>query len=275
MKLESGRIALITGASRGLGVEISRTLAEKGLDLILAARSVGALEAVAAQLRTDTGRNVRIHAVDMADAASVAALAAVAGEVDVLVNNAGVETTCAYDAREASEIAHSIAINLTGPMLLTHALLPGMIARGRGHIVNIASVAGLMAVPFNEPYCATKFGLVGFTRALRQTALASSWPVGASVVCPGFIDGAGMFETLKQDYGVSSEDMGATPLDRLGPAVIEAIEGNLPDAIVADGDVRQYTAMSIMDPLAFEAAGADSPSTAMFKAVADARRSGR
>ncbi len=272
MKLEAGQTALVTGASRGLGVESARRLAERGLDLMLAARSAEALEAVAEELRARSGRRVRTCVVDMADPGGVAALAEAAGAVDVLVNNAGVEGAATYDERDPGEIAETIAVNLSGPMLLTRALLPGMLARGQGHVVNIASVAGLIAVPFNEPYSATKFGLVGFTRSLRMTAQACGWPVGFSVVCPGFIDGAGMFETLKQDYGVTSEGMGSASLDEIGRGVVEAIEGELPDVIVAAGDPRQIAAMSIVQPQAFEAASLNSPATAMFRAVADARR---
>lgn len=275
MKLELGQTALVTGASRGLGVEIARRLAQQGLDLVLAARSADALEAVAAELRAETGRQVRTCVVDMADPASLAALARSAGAVDVLVNNAGVEGAASYDERDAEEIAATIAVNLSGPMLLTRALLPQMLARGHGHVVNIASLAGLIAVPFNEPYSATKFGLIGFTRALRMTARASGWPVGCSVVCPGFIDGAGMFETLKQDFGVTSEGMGTAALGDIGSAVVEAIERDLPDVIVAAGDPRQMAAMSIVQPEAFEAASLNSPATAMFKGIAEARRQAR
>lgn len=273
MKLEVGQTALITGASRGLGVEIARRLTRQGLDLVLAARSRPALEAVAAELRATSGRQVRTVATDLADPVALDVLARTAGPIDVLVNNAGVEGAQAYDERSAAEIAATIAVNLTGPMLLSHAVLPGMLARGRGHIVNIASVAGLLAVPFNEPYSATKFGLVGFTRSLRMTARASHWPVSASVVCPGFIDGAGMFETLKQEFGVSAEGMGTAPLDQIGQAVIAAIEQDLPDIIVAEGDLRQAVAMSILQPLAVEAASVESPASTMFRAVAAARRS--
>lgn len=176
MKLEPGQVALVTGASRGLGVEIARHLAARGLDLILAARSEAALGAVADELAAAGAGKVEIVAVDVSHGASLAALAQAAMNVDVLVNNAGVEGAAAYNERTSVEIADTIAVNLTGPMLLSRALLPGMLARGRGHIVNIASVAGLIAVPFNEPYSATKFAMVGFTRSLRLTAKASGWP---------------------------------------------------------------------------------------------------
>lgn len=274
MKLSEGMQALVTGASRGLGVEIARCLAARGIDLVLTARSAEALGAVAAELRALTGRRITVLAADIADPTALAALAERVeqlGGADVLVNNAGIESSLRFVERTPSEIAQTVAVNLTAPMLLTRALLPGMLARGRGHVVNIASVAGVLAVPFNEPYSATKFGVVGFTRSLRQTARASGWPVSASVVCPGFIDGAGLFEDLKRDFGVSPDGLGVCPLEDVGPAVIRAIEEDLPDVFVAQGDPRQLAAFALVDPAAFEAAALGSPSTAMFRTVADAR----
>ncbi len=274
MRLIEGQTALVTGASRGLGVEIARRLAKRGLDLVLVARSEEALNGVARDLRAETGRKVTVMVADISEPTAIAGLAdAVArrGGVDVLVNNAGVESSLRFHERTAAEIEQTIAINLTGPILLTRALLPGMLDRGRGHIVNIASVAGVLGVPFNEPYSATKFGLVGFTRSLRLTARASGWSVSASVVCPGFIGGAGLFAELQRTYGVSSDELGVCPLEEVGPAVIEAIEGDLPDVFVVQGDIRQLVAMGAVDPVAAEQAMLGSPGTAMFRAVADAR----
>lgn len=274
MQLVEGQTALVTGASRELGVEIARRLAKRGLDLVLVARSETDLNQVARDLRSETGRNVTVLVADLADRAAILALAdAVAerGGIDILVNNAGIESSLRFHERTTDEIAQTIAINLTGPMLLTRALLPGMLDRGRGHIVNIASVGGVLGVPFNEPYSATKFGLVGFTRSLRLTAQASGWPVSASVVCPGFIGGAGLFAELQRQYGVSADDLGVCPLEDVGLAVVEAIESDMPDAFVVQGDVRQLVAMSAMDPTAAEQAMLGSPGTAMFRSVADAR----
>jgi short-subunit dehydrogenase len=274
MQLAKGQRALVTGGSRGLGVEIARRLAERGLDLVLAARSGPSLEAVAADLRRRCGRHVTTCVVDLTEAGSIDRLAAESarfGGVDVLVNNAGVESTLRFNERTPGEIEQMLAVNLVSPLLLTRALLPGMLERGRGHIVNIASMGGVMAVPFNEPYSATKFGLVGFTRSLRLTAKACGWPVSASVVCPGFIDGAGLFETLKVDYGISTEGLYASPLESVGPAVVEAIEGDLPDVFITQGDPRSAMAMGITNAAAVEAGSLSSPATAMFRSVADAR----
>jgi short-subunit dehydrogenase len=275
MKLAEGQTALVTGASRGLGVEIARRLANRRLDLIIVARSADALKEVASALRKETGREVTDIVADMADPRAISALAdrvEQLGGVDVLVNNAGVDSSLRFNHRSPAEIEQTVAINLTGPMLLTRALLPGMLERGRGHIVNIASVGGVLGVPFNEPYSATKFGLVGFTRSRRLTARDSGWPVSASAVCPGFIADAGLFAELQRKHGVSSDNLGVCPLEDVGPAVIEAIEGDLPDVFVVQGDIRQLVAMSAVDPAAAELGMLSSPGTAMFRSVADARR---
>ncbi|WP_374348640.1 SDR family NAD(P)-dependent oxidoreductase [Phenylobacterium sp.] len=269
MKLTTGQRALVTGASRGLGVEIARALAGRGLEIVLAARSDDALAAVARNLTEVTGARVTTMVVDMSDLPAVTRLLDQVGPIDVLVNNAGVEGAQAYYNRDVDDIVATININLTAPMVLARQVLPGMISRGRGHIVNVASMAGLMAAAFNEPYSATKFGLVGFTRALRLTAKASGLDVSASAICPGFIDGAGMFENLKANYGIDAP--GSAPIEDVGRAVLDAIEQDLPDVIVVRGDVRPYVAQGIIDPQAAEAAALASPGTALFQSVARAR----
>lgn len=274
MRLGEGVTALVTGASRGLGVEIARALAAQGCDLLLAARSQDELDAVAKAIRDDFGREVAVLVADLVSAGAVEALADAAGRaaaVDVLVNNAGIESTYPFDQRDAAEIEQTVGVNLVAPMLLTRALLPDMLARGRGHIVNVASVAGILPTPFNEPYCATKFGLVGFTRALRQTARACRWPVSASAVCPGFISGAGLFEDLVLQHGLSADDLEPSPIADVGPAVIAAIEQDLPDVMVSGGDPRAVAAFALTDPVAFEAVAELAPTTRFFRDIAAAR----
>lgn len=273
MKLEKGMTALVTGTSRGIGVAIAQSLAQRGLDLVLTARSADLLEAVADKLRADTGRSVCVIAADLSAPASIVELARAAeeftGGIDVLVNNAGMDRPLIFDQRSSEELQNMIALNLTGPMLLTREILPAMIARSRGHVVNIASVAGLMAGPFEEPYNASKFGLVGFTRSLRLTARACDWGVGASVVCPGFIEGAGIFEDMKRDFKVTApKAMPAMPAAAVGAAVIKAIERDLPDVVVARGGLRFLSALSILFPRAIERASARSAVTDIFRTVA-------
>lgn len=125
---------------------------------MLSARDQGALDAVAAEVRKAAPVTVSTVAADLAGRDDVAGVVeraeAVGGPVDVLVNNAGVEETRRFDQRTPDDIATMTDVNLVAPMLLTRAVLPGMRERGRGHIVNIASIAGLLASAYEEPTCA-------------------------------------------------------------------------------------------------------------------------
>ena len=276
MQIKSGDIAIVTGASQGLGVHIARALAERGVHLVLAARSAAALEQVAGTLRAAGKVEVITVPTDVADLAALERLVSAAterfGRVDILVNNAGLERTLAYDELPIADIQQMIAVNLTGPMLLTRLLLPQMLRNGRGHIVNIASVAGVMASPYEEPYVATKHGLVGFTRSLRLTAQELKWPVSASVICPGFMDGAGMYEGMKQQHGVSAPlVVGSMHAGVLGHAVIRAIESDQPDAILMKGAPRLFVALLALLPRAYEYFSNKLDTASVFRVVAKAR----
>src|SRR6478672_3706314 len=134
-----------------------------------------------------------------------------------------VEAALRPDEVTFDELGAITDVNLLAPMLLTRRVLPGMLARGRGHVVNVSSVAGLLASAYSPPYNATKFGLVGFTRALRLTAQDRGWGVSASAVCPGFIEGDGMFADMQSEYGVTApKAAGAMPAERVGDAVVKA-----------------------------------------------------
>ena len=114
-----------------------------------------------------------------------------------------------------------VDVNLTAPLLLTHRLVPGMLERGRGHVVFISSIAGKVGPAFNEPYAATKAGLVGLTQSLR--AEYQNAPVGFSVVCPGFIAGDGMYERMLEEGHRSNRLMGETSTEKISEAVVRAI----------------------------------------------------
>ena len=213
---------------------------------------------------------------DIGDPKSIAELAAKAeehfGGVDILVNNAGIESTLRYDLRDAEEIRQMIAVNLTGPMELTRIVLPGMIERGRGHIVNIASVAGLMPSAYEEPYTATKYGLVGFTKSLRLTAQDCNWNVGASAICPGFMAGTGIYEDMKNRFGVTAPaSMGTMSAERIGPAVIRAIEKDLPDVMLMRGRPRIVAGLATMAPRLFERLVKAVDSGSAFRRIAQER----
>jgi short-subunit dehydrogenase len=278
MQIRRGDVALITGASRGIGRHIALALARRGMDLVLAARSQDGLDAVAEQVRSATGATVWTLRVDLGDRGEAAGLAAraeaAAGHVDVLVNNAGLESIIRPDEASLEDLGTMTDVNLLAPMVLTRTVLPGMIERGRGHVVNVASMAGVVAVAYQEPYNATKFGLVGYTRALRLSAQDQGWGISASVICPGFMAGEGMYESMTKDYGViAPKTMRSLPVELVGDAVVKAVEKDLPDVLLMPGVPRVMAVANIAIPRLFERLGHRLDLSALFRSVAALRSS--
>jgi short-subunit dehydrogenase len=219
--------ALITGATGGLGQAIARALAARGARLILTGRRTDVLEPLAAE----TGG--RAVAVDLSDRAAVEGLAAEAGEVDVLVANAGVPATGLIADYDVDQIDRVLDVNLRAPILLAKLLSPGMVSRGRGHLVFMSSLAGKSAQAKSSLYSATKFGLRGFALGLRADLHETG--VGVSTIFPTFIRDAGMFaeSRAKLPVGVGTR----TPED-VAAAVIRAIERNRAEVDVAPAAIR-------------------------------------
>jgi short-subunit dehydrogenase len=274
MNINKGDVAIVTGASRGLGVFIAHALAKKGMRLVLAARSQQHLTALANELQS-LGVDVLTVPTDVADTDALQKLVDLAmqrfGRIDVLVNNAGFANTLPYDHVEITDIQQMIAVNLTAPMLLTRLVLPHMLTAGRGHIVNIASLAGVLPTPYEELYTATKHGLVGFTRSLRASATDKAWPIGVSVICPGFMDDAGIYEDFKKKYGVTAPAaMGSISASQLGQEIIRAIEKNLPDVFVTKAPIRISSALLALAPRLFESMTVRMKTASLFRQIANA-----
>jgi 3-hydroxy acid dehydrogenase/malonic semialdehyde reductase len=182
---------LITGASAGIGEACARAFAAAGARLVLAARRAERLEALAAELAREHGARVHRLALDVRDREAVlAALGALPepwSEVDVLVNNAGMgrglEPLHEGDAAEWDEM---IDTNVKGALYAIRAVVPGMVARGRGHVVNLGSVAGREVYPGGAVYCATKHALAAITKGLRMDLLGTG--VRVSTVDPGMVE---------------------------------------------------------------------------------------
>jgi NAD(P)-dependent dehydrogenase (short-subunit alcohol dehydrogenase family) len=177
-----GKHAVVTGASRGIGLAIARALLAQGARVTLMARDAAALEAAAAGLGSDTAWQTS----DVTDAASVDAAFARAGAVDILVNNAGQPASAPFGRTDAALWQRMLDVNLTGAYHCIQAALPGMLDLGWGRIVNVASTAGLTGYRYVAAYCAAKHGLVGLTRALALEVAARGVTVNA--VCPGFTE---------------------------------------------------------------------------------------
>jgi short-subunit dehydrogenase len=224
----SGRTVLLTGATGGLGRAIAEALAGRGARLRLSARSADALEAQAQAL---PGGGHDALPSDLAEPGAAEALAAAAGDVDVLVANAGLPGAGWLDDFSSEEVSRAIRVNLEAPMLMARALYPTMVERGSGHLVFIASLAGKAASPRTSIYNATKFGLRGFALGLRSDLAPKG--VGVSLVSPGFIRDAGMFA----DSGASPMGLGTGRPDQVGAAVVKAIERDRTELSV--GPLRQ------------------------------------
>jgi 3-oxoacyl-[acyl-carrier protein] reductase len=185
--LES-KVALVTGASRGIGLAIARSLAAMGAKLSLCARDPGRLISVAAEFERQ-GTPVLAVPADVSRPADIAPLIQKTeqslGPIEVLINNAGIGVF--GPVQEASEASWDAVLdtNLKSVFLLSRAVAPGMIARGGGHIVNIASLAGKNAFAGGSIYCASKWGLLGLTGCMAEDLRAHG--IRVSAVCPGSV----------------------------------------------------------------------------------------
>ena len=254
MQQLAGKVALVTGASRGIGPVIARALALSGMDVALAARSADELERTARSVRRTGMRALAITA-DVANVLGrdelIQRTEADMGPIAVLVNNAGIENTIAYEDQDPSEIARIIEVNLVAPMLLARAVLPRMLQRGEGHIVNIASLAGKLGLAYDVAYSTSKGGLIQFTEGLRAEFRGRG--VSASVICPGFVADVGMYATMSRQAGLeASRVAGTSPPASVARAVVRCIRKDIPEIIVNPGPMRLVTTFAEMSPRAFE-----------------------
>ena len=176
----SGRSAFVTGGNRGIGRAIAARLIAEGARVTITSRTQEAGETAARALGCEA------EIADVTDEAALARAFAAAGEIDILVNNAGAALAKPFAKLALADWNASLAVNLTAAFVASQLALPGMIARGWGRIVNIASTAGLKPYAYTAAYCAAKHGLIGLTRALALETARKGVTVNA--VCPGFTD---------------------------------------------------------------------------------------
>jgi short-subunit dehydrogenase len=236
----AGRRALLTGATGGLGRAIGTALAGRGTSLDLSGRNPDALQALAAEL---SGEGHRVFPADLAEPGAAEKLAAEVGEVDILIANAGLPGTGRLPGYSTEQLTGTLRVNLEAPMLLARAFEPGMLAKGSGHMVFIASLSGKSATPLSSVYNATKFGLRGFALGLR--ADLDPVGIGVSIISPGTIREAGMYA-----------DSGAKPIPGLGTgspkqvadAVVKAITRNKAEIAVAPAQQRFLAHFALATP---------------------------
>ena len=187
-KALQGRLALVTGASSGIGEATALRLAEAGAEVILAARRTDRLQALVERIAA-SGATAHALCLDVADQGAVQAMAESLrqrhGQLDILVNNAGVMLLSPIAQADPNEWRAMIEINLLGLMAVTQAVLPLMPRTGTGHVVNIASLAGRIANPNASAYAATKFGVVAFSESLRREVFGDK--IRVTVIEPGLV----------------------------------------------------------------------------------------
>lgn len=236
----SGRKALLTGATGGLGRAIAQALAKHGAQVTLSARKPEALEQLAAEL---PGSGHTVLPADLAEPDAAERLAAAAAGTEILIANAGLPAAGKLDDFTPDQVKRALRVNLEAPMLMAQALYPAMLETGSGHLVFVASLSGKAASPRTSIYNATKFGLRGFALGLR--ADLGPRGVGVSIVSPGFIREAGMFA----DAGAKPPPgMGTSTPEQVGAATVKAIERNKVEVTVAPIPQRAGAHLALVSP---------------------------
>jgi short-subunit dehydrogenase len=257
----SGRKALLTGATGGLGRAIAQALAQRGAQLTLSARNREALEALAAEL---PGGGHEVLPADLAEPGAAERLAAEAAGTEILIANAGLPGAGLLTDFSAEDVKRALRVNLETPMLLARALYPAMLESGAGHLVFVASLSGKAASPRTSVYNATKFGLRGFALGLRSDLGPRG--VGVSLVSPGFVREAGMFA----DSGAKPPPgMGTATPEQVGAATVKAIERDKIEVAVAPIPQRFGAHLALASPALGVKAQSGSAGQKAAKAVAD------
>ncbi|MFJ9470820.1 SDR family NAD(P)-dependent oxidoreductase [Streptomyces caniferus] len=256
-----GSTVLLTGASGGIGNALARAFAARGAQLVVTGRRADAL----AELETSLG--ARPLVADLSDPEAVEDLVERAGPVDILVANAALPSSGSLLDYTTRQIDRSLDVNLRAPLMLARLLAPRMVAAGRGHLVMIGSLSGRTSSPSTSLYNAAKFGLRGFTHALRQDLHGTG--VGVSLVQPGFVRDAGMFA-----------DSGARPpagMRTVSPGqvvagTLRAIERDRAEVNVAPLELRLGSAIGGLFPTLAAAVQRRASPASLVQQVAQAQR---
>ncbi|MBL9175378.1 MAG: SDR family NAD(P)-dependent oxidoreductase [Verrucomicrobiales bacterium] len=249
MRPLAGATAILTGANGGLGTHLTKALAAEGMHLLLVAFPGVGLAELRAAIQGFPGRS-EILVADLRVAAERTRVIETAltyfGSIDLLINNAGVEFSSAYHELSLDRILEVLRVNLEAPMDLTRLVIPGMLDRKRGHIVNISSLAGKSGPGFQEPYAATKAALSAFTQSLRNTYRGTG--VSASAVTPGFVE-AGIYTRLKQQTGRNAPPfLGSCTPQRVCSAVVRAVLRDVPEITLSRYPIEPVLALTALFP---------------------------
>jgi short-subunit dehydrogenase len=242
------------------------------MNLLAVARTEPELARLARELGT-RDINVAVAAIDLAGPRAAqqvaAAAAAELGTVDVLVNNAAVELQRRFHTLDTDEIEQVIRIDLTTPIALTRLLLPAMLERGYGRIINISSIAGRVGFPFSEAYAASKDGLIAFSRVLRSDYRRSG--VSASAVILGAVKDAGLGQRTLDELGLKTNTSYMVTPEKVAAAVVRAIEKDKAEIVVMPGPGRLLKALMDLLPGLGPAMNRTSGGEKLMGIVADHR----
>lgn len=270
------RRVLLTGATGGLGPVVAARLAETGASLALSALPEPELEELATRLAVDDDGSIAVAIPDdlrdpMAPARLVSAATEALGGIDVLVHNAGVESIGRFEIQSAESLEEVMRVNLLAAMELSRRVVPGMLERGRGRLLFMASMSGKTSPAFTGAYSVSKAGLLALARTLREEYRGTG--VSATPVVPGFVGGAGMYERGRQAVGFrESRLLGTTTADRVARAVVRALERDPPEVLVQRGPARLVTALAELLPgLVGERLNRWAGANRLFREWADAR----
>ena len=259
------KVVILTGASQGLGAVMAWALADAGATLILAARNEAKLAETLKRL--PPGHRASTLRCDVTAASDRAALVERVlkeqGRVDVLINNAGVEDLGVFAEQDPAVMERILATNLLAPMQLTRLVLPAMLARGSGHVVNIASLAGRTGMPFGSVYSGSKGGLAEWSISLA--AELSDSGVAVSVICPGFVAETGMFS---RKGTAPPRSIGASRPGDVARAVLKVLATRRVEVVVNPKPVRLLMALKALSPEAALALGRRLGLLAFLKRIA-------
>jgi short-subunit dehydrogenase len=216
-----GKTVVITGASSGIGRAAALEMARRGANLVVAARRLDLLETLTTDCKT-LGVECRVVVTDVTKREQCARLIDEAGTVDVLVNDAGFAVFDAIESSRPDDLESMMQTNYFGTVWCTKAVLPRMLARGHGTIVNVASIAGIMGYARMGGYCATKFAMIGFTEALRDEVIGRG--VRVALVCPGTTETEFFLKAERGKMPGASRLILAVKPSRVARAICDAAE---------------------------------------------------
>ena len=243
-----GCTALVAGNSRSIAPSIVSAFSREHINLVLAASSEHDIQQMLGAI-CSARRRVLSVTTDFGNQDAITSLVDRAvnefGCVDILVNNSILETIYPYHRLPLEQIDHGLRVSLTSAMLLTARILPLMLERKSGHIVNVCSLAGKTGPPCSEVYSAANAGLIAFTKSLRLEYRNSG--ISASAICPGFVD-TEIYRHLRNATKLEPPGFSMCSLEQIGEAVVKAIKEDMPEIIVSAHLTKLLTILAALSP---------------------------